>query len=212
MSCNVYVHQQKPPDKSIPTNVYVHHSPKTATNSTVNSKVPKITNNSNKTNHTTISSININGIKRNIKLLEVLSQKSDFILVQEHKLWAYEKSSFFKRISRQKEGNFLNNWSIHIKSYDDLDNIPPKSAPRGRAGTAILYSNKIAHLIKTEPDGSHRFTVITAQCNPSPICLISIYLPSTYSKSGKNHIELFNASLDELESIADKFKSLGYII
>ena len=147
-----------------------------------------------------------------MSLLEILSFNSDIILLQEHKLWGFEKLNFFERLSKTKEGLFLTNWSIHIKSYDDEEQIPPKQAPRGQAGTAILYSNSIAHLIKNETDESHRFTVVTVKCNPNSICMISANLPSTYNKKGENHIDLFKESLDELESISDKYKSLGYTI
>ena len=61
-----------------------------------------------------------------------------------------------------------------------------------------------------ENDGSHRFTVITVQAKPYPICIISFYLPSTYTKKGQNHLELFIESLDELDSIIEKYKSLGF--
>ena len=68
-------------------------------------------------------------------LLKFLSSNFDIILLQEQKLWGFEKFNFFNKMSKMKEGTFLNNFSIHIKSFDDEDPIPPSSAPRGQAGT-----------------------------------------------------------------------------
>ena len=120
--------------------------------------------------------------------------------MQEH--WLYR----FETVIAQQ---VFDNSNYHIKCVDDLDPLPPIQPPRGRAGTAILWSKSLNNRITPLPDGSDRVIAVEIDVKPRKICLINVYLPTR----GSADCDIaFQATLDEVHEIMEKFVSSHKIL
>ncbi|MEW8547288.1 MAG: reverse transcriptase family protein, partial [Candidatus Thiodiazotropha sp.] len=139
--------------------------------------------------------LNVKNMKTNIMYLQSLAKAHSVILVQEHWLYAFESA-----LAQQ----VFENSNYHIKCVDDLDPLPPTQPPRGRAGTAILWSKSLNHCINPLPDGTDRVIAVEVDVKPTKICLINVYLPAR----GSADCDIaFQATLDEIHEIFEKFAS-----
>ena len=96
-----------------------------------------------------------------------------------------------------------------IRSIDDDDHIPLYQRPRGYGGVAIAWKRSISSQVLTIPDGNKIILPIIIKSSPKDICLVNIYLPC---RGGGNHEQDYDAALDSLHAILDKFKGSHMVI
>ncbi|CAG2242950.1 unnamed protein product [Mytilus edulis] len=147
-----------------------------------------------------LTTLNIECFTSNKAYLLTLMKTNSVIAIQEHFLYNCEKSKLEKFCSE-------NNWSCLIKCVDDIDPISNYAKPRGMAGTAMLWSNKITEKITVLNEGSHRISAVTLSDDILDFNLYCVYMPcQNYS------MDLFESTLDELGEIMTKYSNSTTII
>ncbi len=134
-------------------------------------------------------------METNAVYTEEIVKHTDILCAQEHWLFSYQKEMMKDQ---------LNMHGI-VRAVDDENPIPPVRKPRGMGGVAILWHDRINHMVKPQDDGNTRIVV----CTISPpfqkkICLINCYLPSVNGTAKKR---LYEADLDLLNEIITKYES-----
>jgi len=146
-----------------------------------------------------ILSFNVEGFNSNKLYLELLSKRSDIILMQEHWLHSRETS----KISHGFK-DFLN----HTKCFDDEELPEPSERKRGHAGVSIMYRKELELYMSTLPDGRNRIVFIKLNF-AQPIILVCVYLPTR----GNGHTrDEYQAVLDELSEIIAKYNENADIL
>ena len=116
-----------------------------------------------------ITSFNIEGLKSNQCYLLSLTNEADIVCIQEHWLTNCEKRLL---------ADLFPDMNHAVKCYDDKIPVLPKIRTRGHARTAIVWKQKVDHLIEPLKDGSDRVQAIRIKRNGKPVLLINSYMPT----------------------------------
>ena len=113
------------------------------------------------------------------------------ICLQEHWLFNFEQNLAEKITSNLK---------FKIKSVDDKNPIPSTQKPRSYA---IAWKKDIDHLIDDNiEEGNERIVCIRIKVKPTPILIVSVYMPCRGNRSGD---EEYKECLDILFEITRKY-------
>lgn len=120
-------------------------------------------------------------------VFEELSKSVDVVLVQEH--WYFDCQLDRLNTACQK-------YIGCGKAVDTGDPILPVQMPRGYGGVAVIWKDKINHLINKLPDGGNRIQCVELGTD-EPLLLISVYtagecrrIPRLYSPTTRNFGEI----------------------
>lgn len=146
-----------------------------------------------------VCSPNIEGLTSNKIYLETLANRADFILLQEHWLYNYEK---------YKLQECLNDFICFTKCFDD-NSLPDLSERRrGHARVSICVHKKLEQFIEPLPDGSNRIIGIRLNVE-NPIVFLCVYMPC---RGNSNTLDDYQQILDELSEIIAKYSSSASIV
>ena len=123
----------------------------------------------------------------------------DIICLQEHWLSSYENSILSN----------IPNYKATVKCYDDENPHLPTHRPRGYAGIAIIWRDKIDSAIDILPDGSNRLQAIQVQTADAPITIINTYMPAEGSLDQSTNYE---SILDEVHTVTQKYAGESIIL
>ena len=148
-------------------------------------------------------SINIQGLRNNRAVLDLVKNKYDCILLQEHWITSYDKEDL---------RNFFPGWGMHIVCADEDEeatNYACRPAPNG--GVATIWKSEFSQYISDTPanEGNSRILVTPINIPGSPLCLINCYLPSGTSKAA---VEKFEDDMDRLHTILAQYSTHEQLI
>ncbi|MES9884421.1 MAG: reverse transcriptase family protein, partial [Sedimenticola sp.] len=146
-----------------------------------------------------ISTVNIEGVKSNIPYLIEQSQEEQIFCISEHWLWDFEKTTV---------ENILPKYKAYVRCTDTYDPISCFKSPRGRGGVAILWPESWSDNIVELPDGNERVVAIELRTIGTPLCIISVYMPTMDT----NSVSSYSEHLDIVHSILSKYRSTHAVI
>lgn len=135
---------------------------------------------------------NIEGITSNRMYLDILSKRTDIIMLQEHWLHSYDK---------YKLGECMKDFVCFSKCFDEETLSEPTERHRGHAGVAICVRKKYEQFVEYIPDGGNRIIGIKLKCN-TPLIFLCVYMPCR----GNGHTtDDYQQILDEISEIMVKY-------
>ena len=146
------------------------------------------------TERLSIATCNIEGVKSNTVYFQKLCKDYDFVCVQEHWLWDFQKHEM-QSLSLNKD--------FHIRCYDSTEPLTGFRLPRGQGGVSILWPTYLSSRVKKLEDGNERIIGIELS-GTEKLCIINVYLP-TNNPSVNSHIE-YAECLDILDNMISKFR------
>ena len=93
-----------------------------------------------------------------------------------------------------------------FKCMDDNNPAMPKARVRGFAGTGMIWSEEIDHMIEPLADGSDRLNVVLINTEPKETLVINTYMPTT-GAANSDYAEI----LDEVHEILHKYSACNII-
>ncbi len=144
-----------------------------------------------------LATFNVEGSRSNRHYLQQIADSVDVLAIQEHWLHNYEIEQTYQEMPNHQ-------W--HAKAHDDDNPVPPSCRPRGKAGIAIIWKNKLNQHIQVLPEGGNRLAAIYLETTP-PIVLINTYLPCDDGR-----IDDYSALLDEVREVTIKYQDTANII
>ena len=147
-----------------------------------------------------IATINIENLKSNSAYIRQLLTEHDFICIQEHWLYNFERNIVH---------NFIPDCQFAIKCSDDDDPLTPLHKPKGVAGVAIIWNQENNHAVTILPDGSPRTLAIQIQTTKGKVTLINSYMPAEGSHDRSCD---YPSLLDEVYELTEKFGKDGILI
>ena len=130
--------------------------------------------------------------------MEKLCAQNDILCLQEHWLWGFQKDWI--------QNNFPE-FKTLVRCHDSNDPITNFHVPRGQAGVAILWSNKLSDAITCLDVGNERIVAIEVDVDIK-ICLINVYLPTNKNDSEYKYREC----LDVLHDIIRRYEPTHKIL
>ncbi|CAG2240731.1 unnamed protein product [Mytilus edulis] len=115
------------------------------------------------------------------------------------------------QLSPQSNNNLSTNTHDHVENLvNSILDFNHCKKPRGYGGTAVVRSNKIDHIVDdTIQDGSERIVCIKIDTAPTPIIVVSTYMPC---RGNRKTDDEFSECLDMLYEITRKYHSDHRII
>lgn len=92
------------------------------------------------------------------------------------------------------------------KSVDDYNDTETFITGRGYGGVAAYWKKYLDNSIKCTTEGNERILVLNINTATTPICIISVYMPSNNNGGDEEYID----TLAQLGEIADKYDNIGY--
>lgn len=151
-------------------------------------------------NSIAILSFNVEGVKGNAPFLQEIIPTFDFICLQEHWLWEFEKHTV---------APFISDFNYHIRSVDSDFQKTHYVRSRGHGGVLIAWNKNLDNLIRVLEDGNNRIIAVEISSEPRPLCLVNCYMPTFGYKSTKFE---YQECLDVLEFIISKYKNSHCIL
>ena len=97
-----------------------------------------------------------------------------------------------------------------VRCFDEDDPVALIHYRRGHAGVAIIWKDSIDQFIElNECEGCSRNIVITLNCTPRPITLISSYLPAGNTP---DEIATYEMVLDEVHELIASYSGTTKVI
>lgn len=148
-----------------------------------------------------ITTFNVKGIRSNLAYAHKILENSDFLLLQEHWIYNFEK---------EKLQDLFPGYKVFSKHVDDEIKLQHSFRPRGHGGIAIVYKEEIVPSVTQLPDGDCRVQAIKiAGKDKLPICLVNVYMPARGTVNG---LDQYENSLAMLHEIIYKYYSTHNII
>ncbi|CAC5425418.1 unnamed protein product [Mytilus coruscus] len=145
-----------------------------------------------------ITTCNIEGVRSNTSFLQLLSQDSHIVCLQEHFLWDCQSNILH---------SILPVHDNHTRCHDKNEPLSGFKLPRGRAGVSILWPKQWNSQIQKLPDENERVIAILISSDVD-VCLINVYMPTMDKDSSYEYGEC----LDLIHNIATKYLNTHAII
>ncbi|CAG2209141.1 unnamed protein product [Mytilus edulis] len=145
-----------------------------------------------------ITTCNIEGVRSNTSFLQLLSEDSHIVCLQEHFLWDCQSNILH---------SILLDHDNHTRCHDTNEPLSGFKLPRGRAGVSILWPKQWNSQIQKLPDGNERVIAILISSDVD-VCLINVYMPTMDKDSSYEYGEC----LDLIHNIATKYLNTHAII
>ncbi|CAC5415669.1 unnamed protein product [Mytilus coruscus] len=145
-----------------------------------------------------ITTCNIEGVRSNTSFLQLLTQESHIVCLQEHFLWECQASILY---------SILPDHNNLTRCHDSNEPLIGFKLPRGRSGVAIVWQKHWNSQIQKLPDGNERVIAILIWSNVD-VCLINVYMPTM----DKDFSYEYGECLDIIHNIATKYQNTHAVI
>lgn len=121
----------------------------------------------------------------------------DILFLQEHWLFSFDK---------HKINSLTNTHFCEAKSVDDNNDTETFTTGRGYGGVAVYWKKDLDNSVKCTTEGNERILVLNINTTTTPICIISVYMPSNNKCGDEEYID----TLAQLGELVDKYDNIGY--